>query len=54
MEIFDITVQTLTSVGLMVILNNHTSSSMWCCSNEDGDGLWWTPEYPEDMFFECA
>ena len=37
MEIFDITVKTLTDVGLMVILNNHTSSSMWCCSNDDGD-----------------
>jgi endoglucanase len=33
MEIFDITVNTLTEVGLMVILNNHTSSSQWCCSN---------------------
>jgi hypothetical protein len=33
MEIFDITVQTLTEVGLMVILNNHTSTSQWCCSN---------------------
>lgn len=42
MEIFDITVETLTDVGLMVILNNHTSSSQWCCSNDDGDGLWWS------------
>jgi len=54
MEIFDITVNTLTDVGLMVILNNHTSTSQWCCSNDDGDGLWWSYEYPECMFFECA
>lgn len=46
MEIFDFTVATLTDVGLMVILNNHTSTSQWCCSNEDGDGLWWSYEYP--------
>lgn len=46
LEIFDITVKTLTDVGLMVILNNHTSTSMWCCSNDDGDGLWWTHEFP--------
>ena len=46
MEIFDITVQTLTDVGLMVILNNHTSTSQWCCSNDDGDGLWWSRKYP--------
>lgn len=38
----------------MVILNNHTSKSQWCCSNDDGDGLWWSREYPEYMFFECA
>jgi endoglucanase len=54
MEIFDITVQTLTDVGLMVILNNHTSTSQWCCSNDDGDGLWWSREYPEYKFFDCA
>ena len=42
MEIFDKTVEVLTDVGLMVILNNHTSKSMWCCSNSDGDGLWWS------------
>lgn len=54
MEIFDITVQTLTEVGLMVILNNHTSTSQWCCSNEDGDGLWWSRQFPECTFFDCA
>jgi len=31
----------------MVILNNHTSKSQWCCSNNDGDGLWFNNEYPE-------
>lgn len=54
MQIFDITIETLTDVGLMVILNNHTSTSQWCCSNDDGDGLWWSYKYPECMFFECA
>ncbi len=47
MEIFDITVDTLTRNGLMVILNNHTSSSQWCCSDNDGDGLWHSKKYPE-------
>lgn len=54
LEIFDFTVQTLTEVGLMVILNNHTSTSQWCCSNDDGDGLWWSRQFPEHMFFENA
>lgn len=36
LEVFDIVVKELTKAGLMVILNNHTSSSMWCCSTSDG------------------
>ncbi len=35
MEIFDLTVLEITRAGLMVILNNHVSSSMWCCSDDD-------------------
>ncbi len=46
MEIFDETVKELTEGGLMVYLNNHTSKSQWCCSDSDGDGLWWNKEYP--------
>jgi endoglucanase len=36
----------------MVILNNHTSTSQWCCSNDDGDGLWWSRQYPEYIYFQ--
>ena len=46
MQIFDHTVKVLTDVGLMVILNNHTSTSQWCCSDDDGDGLWWSRQFP--------
>ena len=46
MEIFDITIDTITKNGLMVILNNHTSKSQWCCGPTDGDGLWYNEEYP--------
>lgn len=42
LEVLDDTIKTLTDVGLMVILNNHTSKSQWCCTDKDGDGLWWT------------
>jgi endoglucanase len=38
----------------MVILNCHTSKSQWCCSNKDGDGLWWSREWPEYLFFESV
>lgn len=45
MYIFDDTIKELTDAGLMVILNNHTSKSQWCCGPTDGDGLWWSNEY---------
>ena len=40
LEIFDITVRRLTDAGILVILNNHTSRSEWCC-NFDQNGLWY-------------
>ena len=46
-QIFKETVAALTAEGLMVILNNHTSKSQWCCSESDGDGLWFNKEYSE-------
>ena len=40
MEILDETVDALAKAGVMVILNNHISDAMWCCSNDDSNGLW--------------
>ena len=28
------------------------SEAGWCCSYEDGSGLWYTEGYPEGVFFE--
>ena len=52
-QIFEETVKALSDEGLMVILNNHTSKSQWCCSDNDGDGLWFNNEYSEEDFFQC-
>ena len=52
MEVFDATVEGLTNEGLIVILNNHNSKAGWCCSEQDGEGLWYTHDYPEDMWFQ--
>ena len=30
----------------------QNSEAGWCCSFEDGQGLWYTEKYPEEMFFE--
>ena len=45
MEVFDATVQALSDAGVMTILNNHISDAMWCCSYDDGNGLWHNANY---------
>jgi len=52
LEIHDEVVNALTDANVMVILNNHMSNAGWCCSYEDGNGLWYTDEYPEEVFFD--
>ena len=49
LEIMDITIKALTDEGIAVILNNHSSASIWCCFWEE-DGLWYTRKYPEDRW----
>lgn len=51
-EVFDATLEALTDQGLLVILNNHVSGSGWCCGNNDGEGLWYTDEYPESVWMD--
>eukprot|EP00929_Paragymnodinium_shiwhaense_P112290 TRINITY_DN8054_c0_g1_i3.p1 TRINITY_DN8054_c0_g1~~TRINITY_DN8054_c0_g1_i3.p1 ORF type:complete len:619 (+),score=62.01 TRINITY_DN8054_c0_g1_i3:67-1923(+) len=52
LEIFDKMVEDLTAAGLVVILNDHTSSAKWCCSETDGEGLWYTKSYNESVWLE--
>jgi len=47
---FDAVVEALTSNGVMVILNNHNSDAGWCCSTDDGNGLWHTKTYPTNVW----
>lgn len=46
LSILDQVVSALTSAGIMVILDNHTSNAEWCCGN-DGNTLWYNSTYPE-------
>ncbi|MEU6844396.1 cellulase family glycosylhydrolase [Streptomyces sp. NPDC046716] len=39
LEVFDRTVRALTDAGLAVILNNHTTTTRWCCG-VDGNERW--------------
>lgn len=53
MQIFDATVEALAKNDLMIILNNHVSTAKWCCSLDDGEGLWYTNEYSEQQFVQA-
>jgi endoglucanase len=47
MEVMDAVIHALAEAHLMVILDNHMSNADWCCSDSDGNGLWYNAEYPE-------
>ena len=47
MEIMDAVIAALARAHIMVILDNHVSRADWCCSETDGNGLWYNAEYSE-------
>jgi endoglucanase len=47
MGVLDAVVDALGAEGLMVVLCNHVSRAEWCCTDNDGNGLWWNARYPE-------
>lgn len=46
-EIMDAVIMALARAHIMVILDNHVSRADWCCSETDGNGLWYSDQYPE-------
>ena len=50
LEIYDLTVESLTKAGVAVILNNHISDAMWCCSDWDRNGLWYNSNYTAEQW----
>jgi endoglucanase len=50
MEVMDAVIAELARAHLMVILDNHVSRADWCCSETDGNGLWYNAEYPEKQW----
>eukprot|EP00927_Polykrikos_kofoidii_P062066 TRINITY_DN56892_c0_g1_i1.p1 TRINITY_DN56892_c0_g1~~TRINITY_DN56892_c0_g1_i1.p1 ORF type:complete len:495 (+),score=41.05 TRINITY_DN56892_c0_g1_i1:44-1528(+) len=53
LALYDVVLSALTEAGLLVIMDNHISSAMWCCNTVDGEGLWHTKEYPESAWVEA-
>jgi endoglucanase len=50
MAIMDAVIAALARAHIMVILDNHMSRADWCCSETDGNGLWYNREYPEEKW----
>jgi endoglucanase len=47
LDVMDAVIDALARARIMVILDNHVSRADWCCSETDGNGLWYNAEYPE-------
>jgi len=50
LTILDYVIGNLTGIKIMVILDNHMSDADWCCSDSDGNGLWYTANYSESSW----
>jgi endoglucanase len=50
MAVMEAVIAALARAHLMVILDNHVSRADWCCSETDGNGLWYNPDYPEEKW----
>jgi len=37
----------------MTVIDNHMSDANWCCNIDDGNGLWYTNNWPEEKFFDA-
>jgi len=51
MQVYDACVQALTDAGLIVIPNCHILDPGWCCSEDDGNGLWYNSRWQASAFF---
>jgi endoglucanase len=47
LDVLDAVIDALAHEGLVVVLDDHTSHADWCCSETDGNGLWFQTAYPE-------
>ena len=50
MDVMDAVIAALAGAHLMVILDNHVSRADWCCQDDDGNGLWYNDDYPEERW----
>ena len=51
LQVYHACVEALTGAGLVVIPNCHMLDPGWCCSEADGNGLWFNDRWPAARFF---
>ena len=50
LDVMDAVITALAHAHILVILDNHMSRADWCCKDDDGNGLWYNAEYPEEKW----
>jgi endoglucanase len=50
MAVMDAVIDALARAHILIILDNHMSRADWCCKDDDGNGLWYNAEYPEEQW----
>jgi endoglucanase len=50
LAVMDSVIAALARAHILVILDNHVSRADWCCKDDDGNGLWYNADYPEDKW----
>jgi len=53
LEILDAVIDACAQEGLMVILDNHVSDGIWCCSDVDENGLWYNSRWPVSSWLQA-
>jgi endoglucanase len=50
LDVMDEVIAALSEAHIMVVLDNHVSRADWCCSDTDGNGLWYSTDHPESSW----
>jgi endoglucanase len=50
LDVMDAVIAALAHAHILIILDNHVSRGDWCCKDDDGNGLWYNAEYPEEKW----
>ncbi len=50
LDVMDTVIAALARAHILIILDNHMCRADWCCSETDGNGLWYNAEYSESKW----